>query len=84
MKEAQTVSYPIGSSVTFRQTLHIIERFIPAHKVPTKCKLQKRGSQYNLYVVRNVAEPSKSAYAWECELDTENKVEQVKEKTVSV
>lgn len=78
------MSYPIGSSVTFRQTLHTIERFIPAHKVPTKCKLQERGSQYNLYVVRNVAQPTKSAYAWECELDTENSREQVKEKTASI
>jgi hypothetical protein len=84
MKEAQTVSYPVGSSVTFRQTLHTIERFIPVDKVPTKCKLPDLGSQYNLYIVRNVAQPSKSAYVWECELDTENKVEQLKGQTASV
>jgi hypothetical protein len=84
MKEAQTVSYSVGSSVTFRQTLHTIERFIPVDKVPTKCKLPDLGSQYNLYIVRNVAQPSKSAYAWECELDMENRVEQVKEQAASV
>ena len=84
MKEVQTVSYPVGSSVTFRQALYTIERFIPVHKIPTKCKLQDLGSQYNLYVVRNVAQPTKSAYAWERDLDTENGVEKVKEKTASL
>lgn len=78
------MSYPIGSSVTFRQTLYSIEQFIPVHKVPTRCRLQDRGSDYNLYVIRNVAEPKKSAYAWECELDVENKVKQTKEEVASL
>jgi hypothetical protein len=78
------VSYPIGSSVTFRQMLYTIEQFIPVHKVPTKCKLQDRGSDYNLYVVRNVVEPKKSAYVWECELNVENKSEQAKEEVVGM
>jgi len=78
------VSYPIGSSVTFRQTPYTIEQFIPTNKVPTKCKLKDRGPDYNLYVVRNVLEPKKSAYVWECELNMENKVEQAKEEAVGM
>lgn len=78
------MSYPIGSPVTFRKTPYTIERFIPVHKVPTKCKLQDRGPGYNLYIVRNVEEPSKSAFVWESELDLENKIEQAQEEAVSM
>jgi hypothetical protein len=83
-ERGQIVSYPIGSPVTFRKTPYTIERFIPVDKVPTKCKLQDRGPGYNLYIVRNVEEPSKSAFVWESELDLENKIEQAQEEAVSM
>jgi hypothetical protein len=67
------VSYLKGSLILYRQKPYIIERFIPAEKVPTKCKLQERGPGYNLYIIRSVNQPGKSAFVWESDLDTENK-----------
>jgi len=67
------MSYAIGSTVLYRHTNYIVEKFITANKVPTKCRLRDRGPAYNLYIVRCVDQPKKRSFVWEHELDTANK-----------